>query len=263
MFDFHLSPLEEVQAWGNPPDLRLSWFGFTEGSYRIKVGSEYLLNYSNEFVAYWNQKFPKASNKSLVDYYVVRLWEDILDMLPHVLEPLPNPIVSLFSKNEMAWFEWEQNAICWVEDQPDEDQAIEIFEDAIWWQRVRCLDAGYLQNSPRIWIWSTPQWVIVSWDNSDIAVDGMCVWSVGRGHYRMQRSEFIDEVCSFHNKLMGQMAERVERIEKHWDRPEVYVDTQHLRYEQNDRGTWLDNALKSSSSVAWDDVMAAVDTISA
>jgi hypothetical protein len=48
LFDFNLCPLEEVQPWGKSPDLRLSWFGFTEGFYRLQVGSEFLLNYSDE-----------------------------------------------------------------------------------------------------------------------------------------------------------------------------------------------------------------------
>ncbi|MHC5676534.1 DUF5984 family protein [Nostoc sp.] len=260
LFDFSLRPLKEVQAWGKPPDLSLSWFGFTEGFYRLQVGSEFLLNYSDDFVDLWAKRFPNYGG-SFVDYYLVRLWEDILDMLPDVLEPLPTELSNFFEKDETAWFEWKNDAVNWVDNQPNEDKAIEAFELAVSWQDTRRLDAGYLQNAPRIWIWSTDRDVIISWDNTDIALEGIQVWSTRQGHYYIKRNEFLDEVRAFHDQLMGEMAERVESVCDRWCRSEIYVDTQHLRYEQQDRKTWFDQALKRSPSVSWDDTLAALKMI--
>jgi hypothetical protein len=262
LFDFHLCPLEEVQPWGKSPGLSLSWFSFTEGFYRLQVDSEFLLNYSDEVVNYWAKQFPNIYRDSFVDYYVVRLWEDILDMLPNVLEPLPSELLKFFENDKNAWFQWESDALNWVENQSDEDRALETFELAASWQRVRSLDAAYLQNSPRIWIWSSEESVILSWDNTDIVLEGIQVWSATQGHYIYGRDEFLNEVCAFHNRLMSQMAERVESVCNSWCRTEISVDVQHLRYEQQDRNTWFDFALKKSPSVDWDGVLAATRIMS-
>lgn len=263
LFDFYLCPLEEVKPWGKPQNLSLSWFGFTEGFYRLQVGSEFLLNYSDELVNHWAKQFPNIYGGPYVDYYVVRLWEDILDMLPNVLEPLPSELFNFFEKDKNAWFHWKSNALNWVDNQPDEDKALETFEFAVLWQDVRCLDAAYLQNSPRIWIWSTEESVIISWDNTDIALEGIQVWSATQGHYCIKRDEFLNEVLAFHNKLMSEMAKRVDSVCDRWCKTEIHVDTQHLRYEQQDRKMWLDHALKKSPSTHWEEMLAATKIMSA
>jgi hypothetical protein len=261
LFDFHLSPLDEVQPWGKPPDLSLSWFGFTEGSYRLQVGSEFLLNYSDQIVNHWAEKSAYIKSDPFVDYYVVRLWEDILDLLPDALEPLPKEISKFFEKDEKAWFQWENDALTWADHQSDEDQALEVFELAVWWQRDRRLDAAYLQNSPRIWIWSTEESVIISWDNTDILLDDIQVWSAPQGHYCIQRDEFLHEVRDFHSKLIGEMAGRVDQVCDRWGRTEIQVDKAHLKYEQQDRQTWLARALNKPASTDWANVLAAIEVI--
>ncbi len=47
-----------------------------------------------------------------------------------------------------------------------------------------------------------------------------------------------------------------------WCRSEIYVDTQHIRYEQHDLETWLNHALTMSSSVSWNDVLSATSMMS-
>jgi hypothetical protein len=261
LFDFQLRPLEEVQPWGKPPNLSLSWFGFTEGFYRLQIGSEFLLNYSEQFVEHQAEQSSNIYAGSFVDYYVVRLWEDILDMLPHILEPFPPKISKFFENHGNAWFEWESNALDWVDNQPDEDMAIEIFELAVSWQHARRLDTAYLQNAPRIWIWSTERDVIISWDNKKIEWEGIQVWSARQGHYSIKRNEFLYGVRAFHDKLMSEMAERVKNVGDRWCRSEIYVDIQQLKYEQQDRKMWLDRALKRSSFTSWDNVLSAIEMV--
>jgi Family of unknown function (DUF5984) len=263
LFDFYLCPLEEARPWGNPPDLSLSWFGFTEGFYRLQVGSEFLLNYSDGIVEHYTKQFSNIYSGSFVDYYVVRLWEDILDILPDVLAPIPGELSNFLKQNENAWLQWESDASNWVDRQPDQDRALEIYEHAVWWQRVRSLDAAYLQNSPRIWMWSTEESVIISWNNTDILLEGIQVWSATQGSYCIKRDEFLSEVRAFHDKLMSEMAKRVDSICDYWERTEIRVDLQNLRDQQQDRETWLYYALKKSPSINWKDVLAACRIMSA
>jgi hypothetical protein len=194
---------------------------------------------------------------------VVRLWEDILDILPNVLEPLPSELSTFLEQDENAWLRWESNVSDWVERQPDEDKALETYEHAIWWQRVRYLDAAYLQNSPRIWMWSTEASVIINWDNADIVVEGIQVWSATQGRYCVRRDEFLIAVRAFHDKLMSQMAQRVEQVCDRWDRAEIYVDFQNLWDQQLERETWLYYALRKSPTVNWGEMLAASRIVSA
>jgi hypothetical protein len=80
---------------------------------------------SDEVVSHWAKQFPHIYGGSFVDYYVARLWEDILDMLPDVLEPLPSELSNFFEKDEDAWFQWESNALNWIDNQPDEDKVLD------------------------------------------------------------------------------------------------------------------------------------------
>lgn len=263
LFDFSLRSLEEVQPWGKHPNLTLSWFGFTEGFYRLQVGSEFLLNYSDKFVTTCAKRFPNLYSGSFVDYYVVRLWESILDMLPDVLEPLPIELSAPVEENKATWFSWANNPIYWVRNQPDEDEALDTFVLATSWLNTRRLDTAYLQNSPNIWMWSTARSVTISWDNTGIVWEGLPVWSATKGHYTTDRNQFLDEVHTFHNRLIAEMAERVDRICGHWNRPEIYIDTEHLKREQQDRAAWLDQALQRSSTFApWDSILSAFGIIS-
>ncbi|MCU0568018.1 MAG: DUF5984 family protein, partial [Oculatellaceae cyanobacterium Prado106] len=247
LFDFHLRALEEVHPWVTSPDLYLSWFGFTDGFYRLQIGSDLLFNYSNEFVDHCAKAFPGVYSEPFVDYYVVRLWEDLLEILPDVLEPIPKELADWFTQDESAWFNWERNVLDWLERQPDEDQAIETLDLVMPWQNARCLDAAYLQNSPRIWIWCADlDSINISWDNTGILFEGIPVWSASRGHFSMSRDRFLQEVHTFHDQFMRLMAERVYEVGDRLPSPEIQVDPQRLMDEHLDRETGLYYALRKS-----------------
>jgi Family of unknown function (DUF5984) len=259
LFDFSLRPLKEISPWGEAPNSILSWFGFTDGSYRLKVGSNYLLNYSttqllnysDNYIKRFIESSPTSHKESFVDYQVVRLWEDILAILPNVLELTPKKLCSFLEMSDADWNSWQNKAVDWEEDQVksgfDEDNAFTIFNMAVELRRSRCLDSGYLRNSPSIWMWSTDSTVNISWDNQNIVDEGINVWSALRGNHCMSRAEFLDEVHAFHEKLFFEMGQRVEAICNHWDRSEIKVDTEHLKYEQKDRATWLEYALSRTT----------------
>jgi Family of unknown function (DUF5984) len=268
LFDFDLHPLTEITPWGESPNLSLSWFGFTDGFYRLKVGSNYLLNYSDDYVKHCTENFPGFSAGSFADYHVVRLWEDILDILPNVLEPVPEDLCSFLEMSDADWNSWRNKAVDWEEAQIksgwDEDRAFSIFEMAVELRGSRYLDSGYLRNSPRIWMWCTDSTMNISWDNQDIVDEGINVWSAIRGNHCMSRAEFLDEVQVFHEKLIFEMGQRVKVICKDWDRPEIHVDTEHLKYEQKDRATWLEYALtKTPTFNNWEDVRSSINLITA
>ena len=87
IFDFQLKHIEDIQPWGEFPNKNLHWFGFTDGKYRLKIGDEFLLNYSEEYKEYCSEKFPDYTfETTFVEYQVVRLWEDTLELFSDIVE---------------------------------------------------------------------------------------------------------------------------------------------------------------------------------
>ncbi len=130
LFDFKLRPINEISPWGEPPDLSLSWFGLTEGFYWLEVGSERLFCYSHQMA-----KYPKFSD--YVDYLVVRFWEDILQILPDVLAPIPPELARWFSTDSPSIRDLLQSAPDWLDTQKDPD----VLAEAISWIHNRTLDS--------------------------------------------------------------------------------------------------------------------------
>lgn len=123
-FGFELTPLAEVGTWGRETP-RLHWFGLTDGWYWIELGEIRLLRFSADY------EIP------YVDYYVVRLWEDLLGLLPAVLEEVPADLVGFLRSDHLGWNEVES------------DDA----EAAIYWWSDRYLDLGYLREPPTLCCW--------------------------------------------------------------------------------------------------------------
>jgi hypothetical protein len=266
IFEFKLNPIEEVHPWGEPSNKSLHWFGFTEGEYRIKVGSEYLLNYSSEFTNYLNKKFPEYFSKTtFVDYQVVRLWEDILAMFHFIIEPVPQELHHFLDFGYENYSSLRSRVDDWLDSETakgsDEEESWKISEKADFWLNERWLDSGYLSPSARIWIWSDENDVIFSWDNREIKVENISVWSAAQGNYRISKEDFINEVQQFDRSLISQMNNRVETICKTWKHPEIKVDFEQLQSEQKNRATWFEPNAKNVLKTDWSEVLSAIKII--
>ena len=110
-FPFALTPLDRVEPWGG--ERHLHWFALTDGRYRMEVDGHELLD---------------------VDYYLARLWEDLLDWTSDVLEPVPEALAEFVSSDPLHWTD------------PDTDEA----DEARIWHDSHRLDLGYLRQPPTI-----------------------------------------------------------------------------------------------------------------
>lgn len=244
LFEFELRPIEAIPPWGTPSNLSLSWFGLTDGFYRLKMGDQYLLNYTNEIIGHWKHQYPELNflpKPTWVDYQVVRLWEDILDMLPYILEPLPNELIAILEKNDSDTEKWKDKLASCLKN-----------EDAFWnataWIDQRHLDSAYLSHGAYIRMWMANDEVCIKWDNKACVVEGIPVWSAQQGICRMPAAIFLQEVHSFHERLMNAMEERIATILENKGINSVYIDLKHLSEEQEDRKQWLGNALAKPRS---------------
>jgi Family of unknown function (DUF5984) len=267
LFDFHLRPLADVQPWGTPPDLSLSWFGLTDGFYRLRVGEEYLFSYSAAASRLLAARYPGFQG-DYADYQVVRLWEDLCEILPDVLTPVPPELGRLLAGPTPNVLQWLNHTKDWlIPDDNDPNFNIEparydLFESAVSWLDYRRLDSGHLQGGPRIWLWSTPDEVTLSWDNRDLQIEGVDRWSAHHGSFTLPRSTFMREVSAFDEDFLNQMSRRVEEVCAAWPRHEIRIDLAGLRREHVERTQTLAKALTTAPQTPdWEIVLAAVNSI--
>ena len=244
LFNFQLKPLDQITPWGAPGHPSLNWFALTEGEYWIEAGECTLLEYSG-------QAHPHEPRRC--EYPVARLHEDLMDMLPYILEPLPAALVPyLFGNEANAWWEsyeaWYRHNLERIE----QDAALQrIDHDAHRLMYGRVLDTSYIADSTYIAIWSDEENVYFGWDNRDALHDGQQVWTSGFGEFQLPRREFIAEVHAFHSRLIEEMAARVEQVESGALPPEVQIDIAALRSEQDRRADELHDALDLESQTGW------------
>lgn len=245
LFEFKLRPIDEVAPWGAEPELSLSWFGLTDGFYRINVGTERLFTYSESSTRLLAAKYPGFTG-DYEDYQVVRLWEDICTILPDALDPVPSALADLLLGPTPKVNEWLIHAYSFwtkLDDQPESEIGHQLYETATDWLHRRSLDSMYLRAGPRMWIWSTDDLVTITWDNRGLELEGVEAWSAHHGSFSMPRSKFIQEVRDFDARLIDQMKARVEQVCTKWNRPNVHIDFEVLRLEQIERAQAMPKAL--------------------
>ena len=205
LINFTLTPIQEVAPWGSPENPSLSWFGLTDGHYWIEAGSSTLFEYTRETC-------PPGSTQYCY-YQVARLYEDLLDILPHILEPVPASLAPYISGESAA--AWEKTFDRWREecgDHVSEDRYWEVRTFVADWKYNRHLNSMYLSPPANITIWSDAECVHIEWDNREYLIDGQPAWTAIRGSHKLTISDFITEIESFHARLMSQMESRVDQV---------------------------------------------------
>lgn len=260
LFNFELVPLDRIPPWENPETggKRLHWFALTDGQYWIQAGSSTLFEYCE-----WLRR--EHGYTRYCDYQVARLYEDVMDMAPHVLEPVPTDLVPFITG--ATGHEWGDAIEKWDAAQPesrmDEDQYWDTCGAAREWRRLRLIDSLYLSCGLWSWLWSAEETVHLEWDNTHATRDDRPVSTATRGHFAIPREAFIRELTSFHERLMAQMADRVQCIARGALPADVDVDLPALQREQTKREKTLKAALRPlKSPTDWNEVRAAITEIS-
>lgn len=262
LFEFQLRPIEQVAPWGKEGEYSLSWFGLTDGWYWLKCGEEELFRYADELIKAWAAKGMGEFKLPYVDYHVVRLWEDILQMLPEILNPIPKHLLQKIEPGPLAlqWCSQISEAVF-----TEEHEVSKLVEDrfikASSWLSDRKLDVGYLLESPRIWFWTDGKLLFVRWDNEGRNLEGHHAWASANGTYTMPLEAFVDEVRSFDKRLIKAMEERVQTIEHSWERPDIQIDVNALINEHQKRSTELSFVLdlvKNREATQWNEIAEAI-----
>lgn len=254
LINFQLTPLPDVIPWGSPNNHCLSWFGLTDGQYWISVGATSLFEYS--------EHARSAGAHRYCDYQVVRLLEDILDMLPSIMEPVPSTLVRYLSGDTGK--AWQSKFSSWSNEQFD------VTDEEEYWRLAglagslsynRFLDSAYLSPSATILMWSDEKCVYIEWDNSEKIFDGKPAWSAMKGNFQMQREDFVREIESFHFRLIEQMTSRVNQVVAGALSTGIRVDFPGLLAEHEQRRNAFNQALSNTVTTQWHEVERAIMVI--
>ncbi|MDP2271974.1 MAG: DUF5984 family protein [Archangium sp.] len=217
MFRFALRDIAAITPWGPETAPSLSWFSLSDGWYWLQLGGQQVLRVAAA----------SDANPPYLDYQVARLWEDLLDLLPRVLAPLPSDVAAEL-RDEEGWLKHLEGELL------QDDQNVMSF----WWWRQ--LDLPHLSAPPRIWFWRDGDDLRVLWRP---ARPDRGHWAHASGTLMLPVATFLEEVRSFDRAFLSGMRERVQRVIKAGGIPGVDVNLAHLEHGQLDRETWLENAL--------------------
>jgi len=264
-FHFPLMPIEEIPLWGSADSPSLHWFGLTFGWFWIEIDGQELFRYTQAVLNHWARDYPGASFAlPYEDYQLARDWEDMLDMLPAILDPLPQDI-ALQVADGPIWERRYRQAYEWQRQEEDDTTAWETYYTAFSWWGQRHWNASHLVHPPRLWLWRVGDHVHARWDNRGIVLEGIPVWEAQQGEAIVPVSEFLAAVETFHTQFLTAMEQRVEAI-RAAPPPGVTIDCAQLQHEQQDRFGWLATALAPSAREArrefsWEETRAALSTI--
>lgn len=110
IFNFELRPVHAITPWGGESPT-LSWFGLSDGWYWLELGGQEI----------FRARAVEPGEPPYADYQVVRLWEDVLELFPAVLEEggagcylwsahfVAAPRVRIWPERGAVCFQWESD----------------------------------------------------------------------------------------------------------------------------------------------------------
>lgn len=266
-FHFQLRQLADIEPWrgadGSHP--HLGWFGLSDGWYWIEAGSAELFRYSRPLVDKWKSEYsgePWMEALPYVDYQVVRLWEDILEILPAALEPIPLPLTRMLGSGG-SWLSWSRTAEMVVEQALPSDEGWSLLDAASGWWWSRHLDTAYLQAGPQIWFWCDDSSAHIQWDNRECVLDGLPAWEAAAGDYTLPVADFVADVRDVDMRFIARMHDRITIAQAEWSRPDVALDAD-LDQEQAARSHQFERyhqAAEKRESTDWSAVFRAISRI--
>jgi len=211
-FVFEFAPVEEIEPWKGSDGPHLSWFGLTYGSYCIEVEGHRLLEY--------------ATGMERVTYQVAPLHDDILEMLPDVLDAVPGSVVARLHGGSLL--ATREALLVIANKRPLEDPLWDALEGF----RLRCLNTFYLKPAANIALWRHQDEVVIEWDNRSFLIAGEPAWSAIQGRVSVSVERFKASVTDFHERFVSSMRARIAEVTSYWSRSEVRLDPPGMREAQ-------------------------------
>lgn len=223
LFEFELARVEDIQPWGPPDDLKLSWFLLTDGRFHMPVADQVLFEYSPEIEAHWGRSFDQVAQDPrfarAVNYQIAAFARTMLEVASPAAARLPLRFERLASRWDALWELRDDDT------DRESDQAVERWAAAWRWLGERSPCTSYLTASPKLHFVRVGEEVHLHWDNREKTIDGIPVWSASVGVLAMPTMAFIRECRDLADRLLDGMARRIALIQAESARPQVDVDT--------------------------------------
>lgn len=253
---FQLKYIENTAEFGDV-NRHQYWFGLTDGWYWISLQDIDLFRYATQ-----SQEMHHDIDETLpfFSYYVARLWEDIIDILPRIMEPIPEDLWRRVATIDRAdeWLRMANRRL-------DAIEQLDIWDDSsriVAWYDERRLYPVPVQDAPGIWFLRVGDTITVRWETHHAMLDGVPVWSASDGEHDVTVSQLLGAVRSFDERLMTQMDERVNHAIASWSRPDVRLASAGLLLEQESRRAALPAALsRKPAPTDWDHIRKILDAL--
>jgi hypothetical protein len=235
LFNFMLRPVAEIQPWGGPERPSLSWFSLSDGWYWLELAGQEL----------FRGVAPESPGEPpYAGYQVVRLWEDVLEVVRVALAPLPEDVAARLRTPERFIADVDRMR---ARDCDDQVEQVRLHEGLAFWN-ARELASPHLVGAPELWLWRDGETMRALWRSLPA---GAALWQPAAGTTGMPVDQFVAELRAFDRAFLAAMGERIADLVQRGGLPGVAIDLAHLAFEQRDRATWLDNALTRRWSEDW------------
>lgn len=243
--NFVLRDLTSIVPWGAAPDLSLSWFGLTDGAYCIETQAGRLLDYRSEHDA--------GLGVSWCAYAVARFWEDLRELAPRALEPVPADIPPRL----LAWLQTGA-----PDEPPDDDALYASWLGAQAWWGERQLDFGYLRHAPILHFWRVGDTMHLRWRCRE-TTEADCPFTVWQADAALPVAAFEAALARFETAFLGAMRERCETLARDgWSGTPCDIDPDAVLEEQAQREAEA-TVVPAPQCIDWDAVREDLDIMGA
>lgn len=221
LIEFELARVEDIPPWGKPGEQSLSWIALTDGRFHMVVGEQVLFRYTDEILSHWGE------SERDVGYPVAAFARDILGSVAAAVAPLPPRIERLASDWQLLTELMKPNESVRATD--------DLWHNASRWLGERSPWTSYLVACPSIQFVRVVDEIRIHWDNRNLSIDGIPVWTAQQGVQVMAIEAFLEETGDFSRRLFSAMHDRMAGIENGTMKPQIEVSTNSLRQQHE---TW-------------------------
>lgn len=196
---------------------KISWFNLTDGCYNIEFDDVNLFEYNDTIV---NENGMLSKN---LDYYVIRIVEDIFEVLMNTKKPMPEEIFKLVNTIEKS------KKMELIIEETLRNVSYEEYEKSLGLFKIvspGCIDTAYLNPGFDNHFFHVSDYLYIFYDCETI--DN--IWSAKKGIIKINYKDFVNEFKLFVYNFMNDMEKRINETICF-----LNVDLLDLKKEHNER----------------------------
>lgn len=195
-FNYSLKPLD-VLICELKENNQINWFNLTDGCYNIEFNDVKLFEYSDTIVKENNN----ISNN--LDYYVIRIVEDIFEVLMNTINPMSEDIFELVNSMEKRTkMESRINEVLNKVEDEEFEKSLVLFKIV----SPGCIDTAYLKPGFDNYFFHINDDLYIFYDCETI--DN--IWTAKKGIIKINYKDFVNEFQVFVYNFMNDMEKRID-----------------------------------------------------